>query len=257
MSRRRAQAATIASVATLVLVCWLAAAPASGHRSGCHGAHSCPSDHHSYIWYDSAGKAWDCAEPGAPEVSGQDTTRIVYEGLVYLCHAYGSSGGGAATSSGGSSNGGSGPALCGLERWTVKTLQDRPTLLPVQPTTIAYLVTRPNPGNLPSFRLPFERHVFRVSASVVLIRHEADSDFHLVLSDASGRTTIAEAPLPSCAPGATAARRREMAAVRSAVRVCARAAVTGVAFFDFQHGQTGVAPNAIELHPILAFRCLA
>jgi len=30
----------------------------------------------------------------------------------------------------------------------------------------------------------------------------------------------------------------------------------GVAFFDFPHGQTGVAPNAIELHPILGFRCV-
>ena len=33
--------------------------------------------------------------------------------------------------------------------------------------------------------------------------------------------------------------------------------MTGVAFFDFPHGQTGVAPNAIELHPVLAFRCLS
>ena len=32
---------------------------------------------------------------------------------------------------------------------------------------------------------------------------------------------------------------------------------TGVAFFDFPHGQTGVARNAIELHPLLGFRCLA
>jgi hypothetical protein len=30
--------------------------------------------------------------------------------------------------------------------------------------------------------------------------------------------------------------------------------VTGVAFFDYNHGQTRVAPNAIELHPILGFR---
>jgi len=29
------------------------------------------------------------------------------------------------------------------------------------------------------------------------------------------------------------------------------ATVTGVAFFDKIHGQTGVAPNGIELHPIL------
>jgi hypothetical protein len=39
------------------------------------------------------------------------------------------------------------------------------------------------------------------------------------------------------------------------VRLCPKATVTGVAFFDFKHGQTGVAPNAIELHPILAFSC--
>lgn len=30
-----------------------------------------------------------------------------------------------------------------------------------------------------------------------------------------------------------------------------------VAFSDFRHGQTGVAPNAIELHPILDFACLS
>jgi hypothetical protein len=47
-----------------------------------------------------------------------------------------------------------------------------------------------------------------------------------------------------------------MAQARRAVRLCQRATVTGVAYFDFQHGQTGVAPNAIELHPVLAFRCL-
>jgi hypothetical protein len=32
-----------------------------------------------------------------------------------------------------------------------------------------------------------------------------------------------------------------------------RATITGVGFFDVPHGQTGVAPNAIELHPVLAF----
>jgi len=33
--------------------------------------------------------------------------------------------------------------------------------------------------------------------------------------------------------------------------------VTGVAFFDFLHGQTGVAPNGIELDPVLGFACLS
>jgi hypothetical protein len=48
-----------------------------------------------------------------------------------------------------------------------------------------------------------------------------------------------------------------MTAARSAARVCGRARVTGVAFFDFLHGQTGVAPNGIELHPVLSVTCLS
>jgi hypothetical protein len=92
---------------------------------------------------------------------------------------------------------------------------------------------------------------------VTLVRHEDDSDLHVVIEDAQGQTMITEAPLPACAPRATLTRRQQMAQARAAVRVCPRASITGVAFFDFQHGQTGVAPNAIELHPILAFRCLA
>jgi hypothetical protein len=34
-------------------------------------------------------------------------------------------------------------------------------------------------------------------------------------------------------------------------RLHGRATITGVGFFDLFHGQTGVAPNAIELHPVL------
>ena len=85
-------------------------------------------------------------------------------------------------------------ASCGVERWSVKTLQDRPRLLPVKTVTLAYLVSRPAPSNLPYTRLPFERHVFRVTAAVTLIRSESDNDFHLVLSDGR-RTMIAETPL--------------------------------------------------------------
>ena len=67
---------------------------------------------------------------------------------------------------------------------------------------------------------------------------------------------ITEAPAPYCDRRATPLRRRQMRVARNHVRLCARARVTGVAFFDFDHGQTGVAPNAIELHPILGFRRL-
>jgi hypothetical protein len=145
-------------------------------------------------------------------------------------------------------------ALCGVERWTVKTLQDRPRLLPTRRTTIAYLDSRPAPPSLPDTRLPFERRVFQVTAAVTLVRSEDDGDLHVVLSDGR-QTMIAESPSPGCTGRATPTRRAQMAAAQRRVRVCARATVTGVAFFDFDHGQTGVAPNAIELHPVLGFSC--
>jgi hypothetical protein len=138
----------------------------------------------------------------------------------------------------------------------VKTLQDRPRLLPNRATTVHYLVTRPAPSSLPDTRLPFGRRIFTVTAAVVLKREEADTDFHLVLVE-DGDHMIAEAPAPYCDLRATPLRRRQIASVRKQVRLCSRARVTGVAFFDFDHGQTGVAPNAIELHPILGFRCLS
>jgi hypothetical protein len=66
---------------------------------------------------------------------------------------------------------------------------------------------------------------------------------------------IAEAPVADCNTAATPYRRKQMKDARDAVKICDNAQVTGVAFFDFFHHQTGVAPNEIELHPILAFRC--
>ena len=145
---------------------------------------------------------------------------------------------------------------CGVERWTVKTLQDRPHLLKARKTTIHHLITRPRPSSLPNTRLPFERHVFTVVAAVVLVRPEDDSDLHLVLQQ-GGNHMIGESPASYCDSRATPVRRRQMRVARKHVRLCARTRVTGVAFFDFDHGQTGVAPNAIELHPILGFRCLS
>lgn len=68
---------------------------------------------------------------------------------------------------------------------------------------------------------------------------------------------IAETPSPLCTKGATATMRKQMLAARTRARVCAKARVVGVAFWDYMHGQTGVARNGIELHPVLGFACLS
>jgi hypothetical protein len=145
---------------------------------------------------------------------------------------------------------------CGVERWGIKTLKDRPRLLRARPTTVGHLTSLPRPAYLPPRRLPFEHRIFTVVARVTLDRLEDDLDYHLVLRSGS-RTMIAETPSPLCTKGATAYRRRQMSDSRRVARICRRARVGGVAFFDFLHGQTGVAPNGIELHPVLGFACLS
>src|SRR5207244_5580463 len=62
-------------------------------------------------------------------------------------------------------------AACGVERWTVKTLQDRPHLLPLRDVTIAYLITRPQPATLPDRRLPLDRKSTRLNSSHQIISY--------------------------------------------------------------------------------------
>jgi hypothetical protein len=53
---------------------------------------------------------------------------------------------------------------CGVERWGIKTLKDRPRLLRARPTTVAHLTALPRPAYLPPTRLLFERRIFTVIA---------------------------------------------------------------------------------------------
>jgi hypothetical protein len=222
------------------------AATASAHRNPCHQAHTCPSDHHTYPWNG----LW-CTSY-ADERLATDTKTVSWDSRTYWCHGTRTQPPQTPAADPDASGGGS----CGIERWTVKTLQDRPNMLPIRTVSLRYLVTRPAPASLPSTRLPFERHVYRVVAAVTEIRPEDDGDYHLILRD-HGLSMIAETPALSCTSRARLPMRLKMQAARKAARVCARAAVTGVAFFDYHHGQTGVAPNAIELHPVLRFECLS
>jgi hypothetical protein len=170
---------------------------------------------------------------------------------------------------------GSKQAGCGIERWSVKTLADpagRALSLSAKATTIRMLRNKTVPGYLGLRRSRgVERTTFRVHANLVEMKLEADSDIHLVIADPTrtGATMIAEFPLASCTARATPRARLRMRNARNAlVAACGRpsssfrrlsgtATISGVGFFDQIHGQTGVAPNGIELHPVVSFsgRC--
>ncbi|GAC1526432.1 MAG: hypothetical protein NVS2B16_34700 [Chloroflexota bacterium] len=159
---------------------------------------------------------------------------------------------------------------CGVERWAIKTGMDRDASRVdthhVVATTITHLrfMSAPSQPPLTSRVRRTELTVFQIQATLLRTKIENDSDYHLVLADSGGRTMIAEIPSPSC----TASRSpfiHQIRYVRSTFSAHFHpgpfwqrghwpVTITGVGFFDFQHGQSGVAPNAIELHPVLAIK---
>ncbi|HYX52900.1 MAG TPA: Ig-like domain-containing protein [Candidatus Limnocylindrales bacterium] len=156
---------------------------------------------------------------------------------------------------------------CGVERWSVKTGTDpdagKVNLNSSTNTTIASLRAAPAPSPIPSNNRvsPTETTVWVINATLTQYKLENDSDYHLVFADSSGLTMIMEIPSPTCV-GSTSpflsaiqnARAKfdaQFTATTSFQTANIPVQIVGVGMFDFLHGQTGVAPNGIELHPVL------
>jgi hypothetical protein len=158
-------------------------------------------------------------------------------------------------------------AQCGVERWSVKTGTDadvnKVNLNSPSSTTIAALRSPAAPSPIPANNRvsPWETTEWILNATLTQYKLESDSDYHLVLRDAGGLTMIVEIPSPSCVgagspflAGITNARNQfnaRFTATTSFQTANISVQIKGVGMFDFLHGQTGVAPNGIELHPVL------
>ena len=158
-------------------------------------------------------------------------------------------------------------AQCNSERWPVKTGTDGDVSLinlnSTTGTTIANLTSIAVPATIPdTTRIqPTETTVWVINATLVKFIHAYDSDYHMVFADSAGRTMIAEIPDPNCvgpgspfAAGIAHARQQfdaRFTATTDFQTVNVPVQITGVGFFDYQEGQEGIAPNGIELHPII------
>jgi hypothetical protein len=171
------------------------------------------------------------------------------------------------------------------ERWVVKTAADpgaqAMTSQVPTPTTIAELIAIPYPAALSQDGRSdsTENTVWQLNVTLQEYGRETDGDYHMVLADAQGNTMIGEIPNPGDVNAGcyfltqiTNARTafdtrfnevEDITAPSSQADPVAEATVafhqvgipvtvTGLGFFDFRHGQRGVAPNAIELHPVIS-----
>ncbi len=176
-----------------------------------------------------------------------------------------------------SMNGGS----CGSYRWAVKTGTDddvtKVDMVP-QVTTIPMLTTIATPTVSDCNRnAPTEQQVYELKdVELKFEREEADSDYHIVATDpATGQTMVTEVPYPGCVGqdpehcGLQHGTPLECAISRARAAVDAKVpqgtqdmtigtgTIVGPAFFDVYElmgttHPTGMAPNGIEIHPILA-----
>ena len=163
---------------------------------------------------------------------------------------------------------------CGVPRWRVKVLTDpdadkvrigtpqRATIEELRAMTSTYADTSP--------RSPAEEQVFAVEGWLVGYAFEEDSDLHAVIRNDAGVTIIVEFPHPGCMQGsrvlkqATEARAKFRHLVHTPMTTHyvqeprpIRVRVTGILFFDRLHGQIGVAPNGVELHPVLEIEAVS
>jgi hypothetical protein len=172
-------------------------------------------------------------------------------------------------------------AVGGVWRWDIKTGADGGaaalTGTAPEPTTIASLRQEAAPVPLPNNGRAdgnVEHKIWEVTATLVGYKLETDQDYHLVLRDDAGNSMIAEIPDPAAAAGShflteiTAARKAftdqfslqlqalaleaRPGIVAMMVNVSVSVTVRGIGLFDFIHGQVGVAPNGVELHPVVA-----
>jgi hypothetical protein len=190
----------------------------------------------------------------------------------------------------------SGPTCGGVERWAVKVAND-PGAAAIDPNPRAMTIAQmnaltPGPLDAPSGRMAVERAQYTVKGFLAFFKHEDDGDYHVVLTDETnamatgsapptGHSMVVELPNLDCLSGKhgmgphTSPLGPAMAEALQVFEAQAKhingahippksipVTVTGVGFFDFDHGQKGRGVphpgvdgqmKVIELHPVTAF----
>ncbi len=158
-------------------------------------------------------------------------------------------------------------APCGIERWSIKNLTDGDVATidwssPMSSIAAQDSFPRITVGDTTA-RLAFEKQTVSIPCTIVAFVREDDSDIHLILTDASQDSMIAEVPNVSCAENAASSRAPAFMVAYQWVldnvgkptttfkKVSVPATVSGVLFQDFPHGQKGHALNYREIHPVL------
>ena len=161
---------------------------------------------------------------------------------------------------------------CGTERWTIKTLSDADTSIVRFDTVIVSSVTEQTRLarqviGMSDPRYSTETTVYRITGLLTDFKRETDQDLHLVIRDPlTDSSMVIEIPSDTCPSARVTSRAPLYEAARQWIRTNAGnpttafktltpgklVTITGVGYWDFPHGQRGMAANCREIHPVLS-----
>lgn len=157
----------------------------------------------------------------------------------------------------------------GEENWKKKVMIDKDASSAdsfYQETTIAELlkINTKLPQNKygeDKPRMEIEKRLYKIRHCFITdVLRENDNDLHLVIEDGNGNHMIAEIPDATCPDAKKSEWSGNFEEVRGIMLKYANNyrhylfTVTGFLFVDKSHGQTGRAPNNVELHPIIELK---
>ena len=162
------------------------------------------------------------------------------------------------------------PDCVGKSRWDVKILTDKEAQkINYNPfvTTIERLIYIEPKVKLKKTtpRFGIELNAFSIQCRIREYKLSDDGDLHLVLMDALNPelTMVGEIPDPYCSSVMKSPKINEIIKARSDFKHTplfkgqidtSLYIITGIAFYDKDHGQLGAAPSAVEIHPILSIK---
>lgn len=161
---------------------------------------------------------------------------------------------------------------CGVERWAIKTLSDKDTqkinFKKIIPTTIHEQINLKKSFSR-SGRMNSESIVYSLPCAIVGYKLEEDQDIHIIIEDTlTEETMVIELISPYCESVKKTSRYNQFKLLSEwfyknigvpshrfvFLKKHIPVTITGVGFFDFCHGQKGMAENCREIHPVLSMR---
>ena len=162
---------------------------------------------------------------------------------------------------------------CGVERWDIKTLADADTskidFTKIIVSTVHEQAAIAKPYGKLTYRTVTESKIYSIDCFLIGYKIEDDKDIHLIIEDINtDETMVAEIPSASCSSIQNTSRAKLFSDLHNwfltnighptssfvFLEKHIPITITGVGYFDFMHGQKGMALNGREIHPVLTMK---